>query len=159
MPSTAVRPTALHAAPALVSSHHVHDVIEDRALERENAALRRELAALARDNKSLQCRTRTMTAALLEIAPREADVTPEPIIVGVYGAEATITQLVTAAQTTECFGDVPAIRFARNANNRIVGVELVKLASDEDSDDAADEFDATFRTLATLALVGGAQRA
>jgi hypothetical protein len=111
----------------------------------ENRRLRQDIA-------SLSARTRTMTAALLAIRPRAEDITPEPIVVGVFGQGQTVAQIVTAAQTSEALGDVPAIRFLRDAENEIVGLELAAIPSVDPIDDGA--FDPTFRVLALLASEG-----
>lgn len=126
--STAAAPAPLHVAP-------VPTMIDDRA------ALERELT-LAR------IRNRTMFRALNNRAGRTL------VVVGVFGRGVTVDHVVHTARIAESLGEVPAIRFIRDAAGSINGIELALLEHEPDVS-AQDECEAGFRILAQMAVIGG----
>jgi hypothetical protein len=132
----------------LLAVSHEHNQV----LHAANRLLQRRIDVLERDNRSLRSRTRVMEAALLNIRPRAQDITPAPVVVGVYGQGTTVERIIDDARTCEALGDVPLIRFLRNTSSVIIGVELAYLPGVIEDDDGA--FDPTYRVLALLATSG-----
>jgi hypothetical protein len=94
----------------LVSSAHVHDLIA------ENADLRRELR-VARDRNS------TFIRAMNELHA------PKATSLQTARGEAPVARVLSLAQFCEAQGHVAVVRFARDEQARIIGIELAVMKS------------------------------
>jgi hypothetical protein len=133
MESTAARPLSLPhpAATALVPADHVHDLIAEKS-------------ALERDLKSARVRNRTLTRAL-----NGQVVATEPLAT-IRGA-ALVAPFLHAARVAEAMGEVPVVRFARDQEHRIVGIELALLEREDTGTQPLISFPAEFGGMEVLA--------
>jgi limonene-1,2-epoxide hydrolase len=107
-----VRPMSVPQPTArLVPIDHVHDAVT-RAMLAE------------RDLASARLRNRTLLRALNDL------VTVSEPIATIRGT-ALVAPFLAAARTVEAFGEVPVLRFARDAAGVIVGIELALIERED----------------------------
>ena len=107
------------SASAIRMSHSAVDVLVARVAEKQG-----RIEDLTRDLKSAQSRNAILVGALQRARFASGDMEHASTIRG----EAKAEPLLKVAQTIEAAGGVPAIRFARNAEGIITGIELAVVA-------------------------------
>ena len=117
-------------APDMVSADFAQDLMQ------KNTHLERAL-------KSARARNAQLWRALNEQQGRTV------CIVGVYGRGETVERIVQAAQMSEEWGRIPVIRYLRDREGQINGLEMAHVERPAPS---GDEHDPAFRMMAQLAL-------